>query len=405
MNYTPATQSAIDFTRTVTERWPDRLTGRPACLECGDYLKTEFDKFSDKTVQEVFDVHPGAFLGYMKVNVVLYVVSLIAVWFQFYIVAMIIATLSMVITLAEFIFYKEFLDSFYKKREGRNVYGVIEPQGEVRQQVIVSAHHDSAHIFNFLEKNAKWYPLRILSAVMMQVLVFILALLLGVTDLMNWELSLLSSVTLVILIIGLPAIVQLWFFIQDKGTPGAGDNMICTAVAMEIGKEIASKKNGNQALKNTRVIIASWDSEECGLRGARAFVNKHRDELQAIKTYNYNLECLYDFESLTFLTSDLNGLVPLSGAMVEECQLVAESCGYNVRSSKFPMFAGGTDAAEMAKAGVEATCLAGMPFVTYGSDPAYHTTRDTIDAVDARAVEAAIEIGSAYIQRKDALLQ
>ena len=68
------------------------------------------------------------------------------------------------------------------------------------------------------------------------------------------------------------------------------------------------------------------------------------------------------------------------------------------------MFAGGTDAAEMAKAGIEATCLAGMSMKSYGDEPAYHTSRDTIDAVDRRAVEAAIEIGLAYIKRKDATL-
>lgn len=404
MSYSPSTESALTFTKEVTERWPDRLTGRPACLECSDYLKTEFNKFSDRTAQESFEVHPGAFLGYMKVNVILYLICIVAIWMQYYQVAMITAALSMIITLAEFMFYKEFLDPFYKKREGRNVYGVIEPEGEVRQQIIVSAHHDSAHIFNFLESNAKWYPVRIISAVLMQILVFVISLGLGLSSLLNWDVQTFSFVGLIILLIGLPAIIQLLFFAQDKGTPGAGDNMICTAVAMEIGKQIAKDKNSNYSLKNTRVIIASWDSEECGLRGARAYVASHRKELLKTKTYNFNLESLFDYNSLTLLTSDLNGLVPLSQSMVNECTLVAEGNGYKIAQRPFPMFAGGTDAAEMAKAGIEATCLAGMSMKSYGDEPAYHTSRDTIDAVDRRAVEAAIEIGLAYIKRKDATL-
>lgn len=401
MNHSPATESAIRFTKYITERWPDRLTGRPACLECGDYLKTEFSKFSDRTEQESFEIHPNAFLGYMKVNVILYIVVLVCIYFQLYIIAIALASLSMIITLAEFLIYKEFLDPFYKKMEGRNVYGIIEPEDKVKQQVIVSAHHDSAHIFNFLENNAKWYPIRILSAVLMQILVFALTWAIGIILLLNKDASTLIYISQIILIIGLPAILQLWFFIDKKGTPGAGDNMICTAVTMEIGKQIKADRGTNQALKHTRVIIGSWDAEECGLRGARAYVKAHKDELTSIKTYNYNLECLYDYDSLTFLTSDLNGLAPLSTSMVDECLLVANSLGHQASSNPFPMFAGGTDAAEMAKAGIEATCLAGMPFDTYGAEPAYHTTRDTIDAVDPKAVEAAIEIGLGYIRRKD----
>lgn len=392
-----STESAIEFTRHVTTKWPDRLTGRSACLACADYLKSEFEKFSDRSTIESFDVHPGAFLGYMKVNVVLYFICIGLLWKGFLIMAMGVAILSMIITLSEFMFYKEFVDPLYKKRTGKNVYGIIEPNEEVKQQIIVSAHHDSAHIFNFLEKRAKWYPLRILSGILFQVLLLVLAVILGIAAIMGFELVGLLHFTLVVLCLGIPFIGQLWFFIQDKGTPGAGDNMICVAVAMEIGKAMAKDKS----LKHTRLIIASWDSEECGLRGARAYVKRHRSELQSTKTYNYNLESLYDHESLAFLTSDLNGLVPLSTDMVEECIQIADNLGYETKAKPFPMLAGGTDAAEMAKAGVEATCLAGMSMEGYGDNPAYHTTRDTIDAVDPKAVEAAIEIGIAYIRKKD----
>ena len=90
--------------------------------------------------------------------------------------------------------------------------------------------------------------------------------------------------------------------------------------------------------------------------------------------------------------------------MVKECMVVADQCGYKVKTAPFPMLGGGTDSAEMAKAGIESTCLSGMSLDGFGDAPAYHTTRDTIDAVDPIAVEAAIEIGLAYIKRKDSML-
>ena len=76
------------------------------------------------------------------------------------------------------------------------------------------------------------------------------------------------------------------------------------------------KKNG-QGLKYTRVVVASWDAEEAGLRGARAYLKAYLPELEAVKTYNFNLECMYDYKELGFLTSDLNAFVQLSESMVQ----------------------------------------------------------------------------------------
>ena len=63
--------------------------------------------------------------------------------------------------------------------------------------------------------------------------------------------------------------------------------------------------------------------------------------------------------------------------------------------------AGGTDAAEFAKAGIEATTLAAMDWENREADTAYHTTRDTIDAVDREAVSRSIAIGVQYVLEKE----
>lgn len=47
--------------------------------------------------------------------------------------------------------------------------------------------------------------------------------------------------------------------------------MICTAIAMEVGKHFANQKKTAKGLKHTRVIVASWDAKECGLREARVY--------------------------------------------------------------------------------------------------------------------------------------
>lgn len=395
------TTSAMNFTAEVTNKWTSRLAGSPACLACADYLEENLSNFCDQVDHQLFSVRPGAFLGYIRINIGLYLLALVALFLKQPVTAALIASLSVLITVMEFFIYKEFVDGLYPKKQGKNVFGRIEPVGAVKQQIIISAHHDSAHIFNFLEKDPSSYVRKVLAGTGTQLGLFVLTWLILILD---W--TGLGSETLYWgITIGLAGaalnLYPLWFFYDKEGTPGAGDNLVCTALAMEIGRYFAKEKAAGRALQHTRVVIASWDAEECGLRGARAFVKQYKADLTTLKTYNFNLECMYDNKALSFLRSDLNNFVPLSLKMAEKGALIAKNLGFEVGVHPFPFLAGGTDAAEFARAGIEATTLAAMDWENRESDTAYHTTRDTIEAVDREAVSRSIAIGIQYVSDKD----
>lgn len=400
-NLTKRTDAAMSLTEEVTTRWNDRLVGSEACLACGDFLEKEIGSFCDTIETQEFSVKPGSFLGYIRINIVLFLLALVALYFRQIGLATGLTSLSLLITILQFFFYREFIDFLYPKKRGKNVFGRIEPSGEVKQQIIVSAHHDSAHIFNFLEKDAKSYSRKILNGFSTLIFAVLFTWILFIAQLVGYHNDVLFWSFIGFLTFGTIRLYPLWFFFDKKGTPGAGDNMVCTALAIEIGKYFAEQKEAGNGLKHTRVMIASWDAEECGLRGARAFTKMYEADLQATKTYNFNLECMYDHEQMSFLTSDLNGFVALSEHMAEECAQVGEGLGYPIELHKFPFLAGGTDAAEFAKRGIEATTLAAMNWTTRGDEPAYHTTRDTIDAVDREAVERSIAIGIHYVLKKE----
>lgn len=402
---TQMTAAAMAFTAEVTSRWPSRLAGSKACLACADYLEETLARFCDETNSQVFSVRPAAFLGYIRINIGLYVVALLALFFEQVLLATLVANLSVLITVLEFFIYKEFVDFLYPEKQGKNVFGRIEPRGEVKQQIIISAHHDSAHIFNFLEKDPTTYVRKVLAGTATQLGFFLLSWLLlilhwtGVqSDVLHWGVTLLLTLAAVNL-------YPLWFFYDKNGTPGAGDNLVCTALAIEIGRYFAKERAAGRPLESTRLIIGSWDAEECGLRGARAYVNQHKAELESLKTYNFNLECMYDHRAMTFLRSDLNNFVQLSNEMAHEAAAIGKDLGFEVGVHPFPFLAGGTDAAEFAKAGVEATTLAAMDWESRVADTAYHTTRDTIDAVDSEAVLRSIKIGIEYVLKKDQTVQ
>lgn len=399
---TAATQAAFDMTEKVTTRWTSRLTGSKACLECGVFLKEQIAAFCHHTQMDEFPIRPLSFLMPLKVIPILYVLSFVALLFHQYILGLSIGIFAFFILASQLIFYWELFDFLVPQKKGQNVFGTIEPSGEVKQQIIVSAHHDSAHIFNFLQKNPLTYNsknnlgfLGQFGMLSVSITLIILSLSNNLNDTLYW------------IMIGITAllsfpVLRLWFFFDPKnGTPGAGDNMICTAIAMEIGKYFS---NQNEQLKHTRVVVASWDAEECGLRGARAYVKKHQEELQQIKTWNFNLECMYDHSELHFLSSDLNGLVQLSEEMVKKGMEAAQKLDYPIQSVAFPLLGGGTDAAEFAKAGIEATTLVAMSWTKRKADSAYHTTRDTLTSVDREAVYRSIDIGIQYVLDKEKAL-
>jgi len=396
-------QSALSLTREVTTRWPSRLAGSQACLQCADFLHKQLAAFCDQAHSQEFRVRPAAFLGYIRLNILLYVLALLALYAQWAGLAAALASLSVLITVLEFFFYKEFVDWMYPRKTGKNVWGTIEPAGEAKQQIIVSAHHDSAHIFNLLEKDPTTYARKIVAGTLTQLAMLLLSWLLWGMELLHAQNALIYWSLTGILTLAALNLWPLWFFYSRQGTPGAGDNLACTALALEIGKHFARQKAAGNPLKHTRILIASWDAEECGLRGARAFVRQQREALQQVKTYNFNLECMYEHGHMSFLISDLNGFVPLSSEMAGQCSQIAAELGFEMGTSRFPFLGGGTDAAEFAKAGVEATTLIGMDWAIRDKKAAYHTSRDTVEAVDEEALRRSIAIGIAYISARDSM--
>jgi len=207
-----------------------------------------------------------------------------------------------------------------------------------------------------------------------------------------------------VLLVGAIFVLPLAFFTTRQVSPAAGDNMIAVAITNETAKLFHdAKQAGTNPLRHTRLMMASFDAEEAGLRGARAFCKKHRPELLHTKTYVLNIDTLYKVKDLNFSHRDLNNSVKLSHEMAQECVDVAKSLGYVAKISSMPFGAGSTDAAEFGKIGVEATNMAGISFdiSKFSEGLVYHTPNDLTKYIEPEVVEAALKIARDYILKKD----
>lgn len=396
MNLDKVTSDVITETDKIIKKFGPRLAGTNASLATADYLYEDGKNYSDAMYQEDFYINKGAFLGWINLLVISYIVGFIAFILKYPYLTLGLMIFSILILYLQFIKYLPIIDFLFPKRKAKNVYGVIEPSGEAKQQIIISGHHDSANIFNFFIYQPKLYGLRVTGSILFVVLTLLLS---GLNLVFTNDYLFYGS--LVIIGIGLLLVGQMWFFKSKKGTPGAGDNLASTQVAFQLAKYFYSLKGSNEELRNTRIIFASFDAEEEGLRGARAFVKRHQEMLLETKTYLLNIECLYDEDALFFLTSDINNTVKLSDDIADDLIEIGNQLNIKTHKQDIAVLTGGTDAGEFGKVGIEATTIMGMPWTNDNRNMAYHTPNDTIENVSIKAISHTLSLFRSYIINKD----
>ena len=306
-------------------------------------------------------------------------------------ISLIILVLSGVFCFYDGIVGKSILPFLRKKGKGANVEAVMDPEGEVKQTIVFSAHHDSAPLFS---KSGYKRDVIYFMAVMVSLLVLSLGFSFweiaaghffrpGFTGILGW-----------ILLIGATALtlptVKIWNLYSDRFSPGVGDNLSGEGVNLALAKYFNNRK-----LKSTRLVFASFDSEETGHQGARDYFSKTELPLD---TQILNIDGLYEKDELCFLSLDGNGSVKLSEYLASELVHLGKVMGYSYKTGKLPFLGGSTDAMEAARKGYKATTLTSMH--PDANTPA-HTEEDTIEAIDKETLESVIQLMIRYVSDLD----
>lgn len=205
-----------------------------------------------------------------------------------------------------------------------------------------------------------------------------------------------------VMLTGLLAVLPLFFFITKEPSPGAGDNLIGSAMIIGISRLFGIEENQTRLnLKNTRLIFLSTDAEEAGQRGAKSFLQRHRTEIENTPTYAVNIDSIYDYDDLALLARDRNGLVRLSVSQNQRCMEIAKQLGIEIKLKKIPFGGGGTDGSWFATNHSQAISIIGMPMNFRKKVVYYHTPYDTIDKIEPKAVQAVMELVVNYILEID----
>lgn len=387
-----AVDYSFDSIKYICDEIGPRESGMPAERKAQEWLKDQLleNGWADEAEIEPFTVSRHGLVGFTKIVSVLLVIAA-AVQFAAYFaggaaniaanaVTIILGLTALVITVAEFLMYKPFIDPLLPKTESGNVYASLKSSGETKRRIIFSGHCDSAYEWTLM----KIKPAFMIAVIVLCVVGVLASFALCIVNLVRGETAVWS---LVLTSVFIPFYVLLWFFCNFKVVvPGANDNL--TGVLASVAVLKCLKESGIR-FEHTEVAVLLTGSEESGLRGAFAWARKHKDEIlsDGTETVFVGLETLRDWDHLNIYNRDLTGTVAHDAGAVKLLDKASAACGRPLKH--FSVFFGASDAAAVTKEGLRATCLAGM-------DPTpadyYHNVKDTADNMDRKTFALGLDI-------------
>lgn len=390
-NYPSALREMTNFSVRGIKKICKDVGPRPAGSEqeheAQKLMAAELDGACDKVEIEPFDVHPGAFLGWILTDGIMMIAAIVLFFFGMSAIALALCALSLIFAIVEFLLYKKLLDPFFPKKTSHNVVAVRKPKGEVRRRIIFSGHADSANEWRFTYYGGSKLLVPIIGLSFVGIL---LGLVLGIWAVAAGHAFFAAdsgalNVMRYVFLAWIPILFTALFF-ENKKRPvmGANDDLTGCFISMAVVKYM---QQHDIRFENTEVWVVLTGSEEAGLRGAKAFCKAHKNEMSDVETVFVGLDTIRDYDFAAVYSRDLTGTVKNDAGACALVKEAAKQTGLDLPYKS--VFFGATDAAAVTQAGMKAVSVAAM-------DPApakyYHTRLDTADNLDIKTVEAVLGV-------------
>ncbi|MHA1293039.1 MAG: M28 family metallopeptidase [Promethearchaeota archaeon] len=368
-----------------------------------NYILKEMEHFTDKAELEEFYCAPRAFLGWIRVSILLTIIAMVFYFLTplnpilFALIAFIISILPIIVLWYEFFCYKEFIDPLFKKRNSFNTIGTIKSKAELKNILIFSGHHDSAYQFNLLRWLKFGYYIVIVIGMYCIIRFSIHTGIRFFAIILQGDLDNTVQSTQKLLWWAIPSMFLLFFFEGTKKNggkvPGAIDNLSSIAVILGLGKYL--KEHRDIIPENTEIRLISFGCEEAGLRGAFRYVERHLEELKQYNTENFNIEMIALPEKFYVFRREDTTRTVHSKEVVQKMVKAANSVGIDCKIKAMPFLGGGTDSTAFSKSKIKSACLLAMSMS--GMWRYYHQSLDNYNKVNKKALENALKIAIAYI--------
>jgi aminopeptidase YwaD len=404
--YDEAAERALRLTSGIIGRYGPRMSGTEGCLGAAAEMEGLLEGLGAEVHRDRFAIHPGALYAIGKVFALSYLIGVASLVLGsmssskiFLYAGLIAMSLGAAFCVCQFILYLDVFDPLFKKVEGRNVVGSIEPSFPATRQVIVVAHLDSAPVYPFHERHAELYPLRLYLPIALFLLCLVALSISAASALFAAKVQVLPAWIQYLLVFGMAFVAPMYRFISKRAAPGAGDDLVGCAIGIEVARLFRS---GQAELGHTRLVVLLADGEEPGQKGSKRYLSVNRESMGRIHTTVINIDNVYDYENLGLIVRDGNGMIPLSGKLARKLHSIASQRGHAAKIISIPLGGGGTDAAQFARKGIESVGIMADSTEAIRKEIVFHTMKDMPDKIQAEAVSAVIEVVCEYVAMEDA---
>ncbi len=374
-----AAQYMIDEITYICNTFEKRDPGSKGEHQACEYAVEKMKELGcDRAFVEEFKENPGSFFGWIYFTITCCFIAF-ASYFFMPVLSIAFIVIGLAICFIQFGLYKKLVDRFFKEKTGHNATGFKKPKGEVKRRIIFVGHVDAVWEWPFKEKfTYLGFDIHLMACFLGAFYLLAIAIL-KLAGVLEGDLAFkLGLVTI--------AFVPFWFglyFMWNKKriVDGANDNLSGCYIGMGILKML---QEHNIELENTEIGVIFSGSEEAGLRGAMAWCEAHKDEMNDVPTFVYSYDTITQPEELMVNYRDLNGTVKVdkevSDLFIEACEELNIPC----KKGMVPPLGGATDSAAFAQAGMRAT---GVTALSHALPDFYHTRRDTPEALNKECLE------------------
>ncbi len=369
-------QYMVDEITHICNNLPKRAPGsegeKQACEYMGELMK---DFGCERVEVDSYKENPGSFYGWIYFTITLCFMAL-AAYFLNPVFTIIFIFFGLLLCVLQFGLYKKTVDKVFKEKTGHNVHGFKKPTGEVKRRIIFNGHPDAAWEWPFKYKfTYLGFDIHMIVSFIgaFYVLAIAIAKIAGAFS----DMLLANKFGLAALIF-VPFWFGLYFMWNSKRiVDGANDNLTGCYIGLAILKAL---KDEGIEFENTEIGVVLTGSEEAGLRGAKAWCKKHKEEMEDVPTFVFSYDTITQSEHLSVNYRDLNGTVKadkdVGDLFFEACESLGIPCGKGM----VPPLGGATDSAAFAQAGMRST---GITALNHALPDFYHTRLDTPDALNA----------------------
>ncbi|MDF1540642.1 MAG: M20/M25/M40 family metallo-hydrolase, partial [Candidatus Thorarchaeota archaeon] len=371
--------TAYEHARVLSVDIGPRPSGSENSKRTAEYLLSEFKSIGvAKAYIDEFRMRPAFWSGTASFALVFSFVIMLTMR-DLSILALTLAALLPVLTILEIDQGREVMMKILPSSIGRNVIGIESPTNEMKNRVIICAHHDS---------KTQAIPIGFRGVMLLFVLVgmiylFIASLIKMLADFVFTQLSFLTEYLILGSVVatgyyGIYAILNYVTSIIEE-SPGAEDNAIAVGIILELAKKLKDTR-----LEHTEMWYLFTDAEEIAMKGANVFARQYKHDLEY--AYVINIEGCGTDAPLAYSVKQQSIMSkPTSQTLIDILVNAASEKGESITPITFPAT---TDGYQFARNGFEVVTI-----WRYDEDEksVAHTPRDTIDRMDINAINKTME--------------